>query len=272
MAVCLSGGVKGEENPADLLTKNVGTKLFLAHRLRLGFDEQHGQLVDALHLLAQLSLSKDRDLGERSGSYALLEVCCEPSPSLCVICRQKGVAYAGVVANMEEVRVFKQAQAWAQELRSKGVWLHVRVSTPCSSGSPLKAFTKTVTESDFLWEPIMRAAARYLKLGDAGSFELPLRNNIWQRVGTQQLLKSCRLSHAAEVCLRATGQKSKSGFSVGKRLRFVCTREKFAEVLHAKFGVCSCSQHAPMNDVDFHETGKHNNTLAAGILAAAAAW
>ena len=85
-------------------------------------------------------------------------------------------------------------------------------------------------------------------------------------------LKSCHLSHAAEVCLCATGQKSKSGFSVGKRLRFVCTRKKFAEVLRAKFGVCSCSQHAPMNDVDFHETGKYDNALAAGILAAAAAW
>ena len=52
--------IPGEQNPSDLLTKNVGTKLFLAHRLRLGFDEQYGQLVDALHLLAQLSLSKDR--------------------------------------------------------------------------------------------------------------------------------------------------------------------------------------------------------------------
>ena len=118
----------------------------------------------------------------------------------------------------------------------------------------------------------MRATARYLGLGNAGSFELPLRNNIWQRVGTQQLLKSCHLSHAVEVCLCATGQKSKSGFPVGKKLRFVCTHERFAEVLHAKFGVCVCSQHAPMNDVNFHETGKYNNTLAAGILAAAAAW
>ena len=37
--------IPGEQNPSDLLTKNVGTKLFLAHRLRLGFDEQYGQLV-----------------------------------------------------------------------------------------------------------------------------------------------------------------------------------------------------------------------------------
>ena len=112
----------------------------------------------------------------------------------------------------------------------------------------------------------MRATARYLGLGNAGSFELPLRNNIWQRVGTQQLLKSCHLSHAVEVCLCATGQKSKSGFPVGKKLRFVCTRERFAEVL-----LCSSSRRAPMNDINFHETGKYNNTLAAGILAAAAA-
>ena len=31
--------LKGEYNPADLLTKNVETKLFQAHRLKLGFDE-----------------------------------------------------------------------------------------------------------------------------------------------------------------------------------------------------------------------------------------
>ena len=262
--------IKGETNPADLFTKNVGTKLFSAHRLRLGFDEQYGQLVDALHLLAQLSLSKDRDSSKKVGPCALLEVCCEPASSLCEICRQKGVAYTGIVANMEEARVYKQAQAWAQDLRSRGVWLHVHVSTPCSSGSPLKAFTKTVTEADFMWEPLMRAASKYLKLGDAGSFELPLRNHIWKRELTQQLLSSCHMFHGAVVHLCATGQKSKSGLPVGKSLRFACTHEEFASELSARFGSCTCERHAPMLDVNYHETGNYNSTLAAGILAAAA--
>ena len=262
--------IQGETNPADLFTKNVGTKLFSAHRLKLGFDEQYGQLVEALHCLAQLSLHERRKQSAVSGSYALLEVCCMPSSSLSVICRQKGVAYAGIVANMEEARVYKEAQAWVRDLRNKGVWLHVHVSTPCGSGSPLKAFNKTVTETDRSWEPVMRAAIGYLKLGDAGSFELPLRNGIWKRELTQQLLLSCHMFHDAVVHLCAAGQKSKSGLPVGKSLRFACTHEEFASELSARFGSCTCEKHAPMLDVNYHETGNYNSTLAAGILAAAA--
>ena len=107
----------------------------------------------------------------------------------------------------------------------------------------------------FKWR---RCSPTFLPRGASNKYECATDATIHKtRVGTQQLLKSCHLSHAVEVCLCATAQKSKSGFPVGKKLRFVCTHERFAEVLHAKFGVCACSQHAPMNDVNFHETGKY---------------
>ena len=264
--------VKGETNPADMMTKNVGTKLFCSHRLRLGFDEQWGQLADALHVLAQLSLDGCSRLGAMPKPYAILEVCCEPLSGLSVVCQQKGVAYAGIVANMEEARVYRQAQSWAFDLRRKGVWMHVHVSTPCASGSPLKNFSRSVTESDYQWEPLMKAAAGYLKLGDAASFELLLRNEIWKRAGTQQLLKRFHLCHVTNVYLCATGHKSKSGLPVGKCLRFACTHGEFAACLDAKFGSCSCEKHAPMHDVIFSETGNYNSKLAAGILEAAGKW
>ena len=63
--------------------------------------------------------------------------------------------------------------------RQKGerFWVHLHVSTPCSSGSPLKRFSpETVTDSDLQWETIMTAIPCYFGFSvkpDSASFELP---------------------------------------------------------------------------------------------------
>ena len=71
--------------------------------------------------------------------------------------------------------VVAQAQQVVQAWRDKGCWVHVHVSTPCASGSPLKNFSEGPSDAEYEWAELMKAASRYLKLGDAKSSELPLK-------------------------------------------------------------------------------------------------
>ena len=89
--------------------------------------------------------------------------------------------------------------------RQKGerFWIHLHVSTPCGSGSPLKRFSsETVTDSDLQGETIMTAIPSYFRFSmkpDSVSFELSKYNSIWQRPQTVQTLTEGRLSNELPV-------------------------------------------------------------------------
>ena len=270
--------ISGTENPADLMTKCLGTRLYTIHRERVGLVMQEGP-VATLFELSQFHSRGDGELSELhiyAGSdekalIAVVEMCCPEHSTLSQACSRRGVPYIGIVGGGETQRVFKQARSLVEEWMNRGLWVHIHVSTPCSSGSPLKRFTRTTTEADFSWEGLSKYALKYLNLGCAGSFELPLHNDIWKRFGTQKLLREACLEFQAVVCLCATGVRSKSGAPVGKKLRFQCSHAAFARVLHDLFGECTCQSHANFNDVDFHATGTYSQALADGIVKAAAA-
>ena len=137
----------GTKNPADLYTKVLGTRLFRIHRERLGFCLQEGH-ISTVFLLSQLHL----EVGTGKPKVALLEVCCEPESALSHACAKAGVHYAGVASNMETSRVHYMAVECAEKWANR-VWLHVHVSSPCSSGSPLRNFSNNnnnkPTDADF---------------------------------------------------------------------------------------------------------------------------
>ena len=73
----------------------------------------------------------------------------------------------------------------------------VHVSSPCSSGSPLKRFGDgEPKDSDWEWYDLFPKVERYLKLGDANSFELPWNNDLEFRTLSKDF-EECRtqLSH-----------------------------------------------------------------------------
>ena len=86
----------------------------------------------------------------------------------------------------------------------------------------------------------MKAVPKYL-LGQSASFELPARNEIWQRQGTKKVLEKGGLRHEARVHLCRTGLKGRSGLPVGKQLKFMCTHHCMAQGLAKRFGVCMCT-------------------------------
>ena len=258
--------LRGAENAADLYTKNLGTRLFQEHRTRLGFITQDGH-VEALYMLSQLRVSPE-SMKESDEVAAVLEVFCSEDSALCQVCGSLGVPYCGITANAETSRVLAETIKVITAWKNRGLWIHVHVSTPCSSGSPLRNFVQRCTKSDLEWEALMRSAERYLRLGDGRTFELPKQNMIWKRWGTQNVLRASGLVYPVDVWLCATGVLSRSGLPVSKRLRFMCSHLECAQKLFDMFGSCSCQTHASFHDIDYTATGRYSKVLAEGLVKA----
>ena len=150
--------------------------------------------------------------------------------------------YVGITKNMQERRVLDEVKAFVELQRNSGRWLHVHLSTPCSSGSPLKHLNqkREQTEADKDCHSTIGSAEAYLNLGDSRSFELPKHNQIWQRSETQRILERCGLNYDAEVALCQTGLVNDDGTPIGKRLNSsqhllasqICSRESLG-LVHA---------------------------------------
>ena len=82
---------KGSSNPADALTKCLGSSIFGIHRAAMGFE-----VLDA-PLGAIMAISS---------GYVFIEVCCKPDSSISKVARRFGFLYIGVVENMEKKTVF----------------------------------------------------------------------------------------------------------------------------------------------------------------------
>ena len=167
----------GTMNPADLFTKNVNTSLLQMHRARLGFVV----VQDVPQGLFQLSLGthcKRRWPADGGMRIALLEACCAEESGLSRACHESNTPYAGVTGNMQMGRVFASAFDVVKIRRKQGHWIHVHVSTPCSSGSPLKRFQIVQQVSISCLE-----MADLLNYRDTTTFgEDTVRNRCWTRL------------------------------------------------------------------------------------------
>ena len=255
----------GVENVADLFTKCLPTKDYVKHRTTLGFEIDEVPMKDLQSVRDCLSVSGVHVTGQ---DIAFVEVCCDVDSALKRACRVARIPYLGVVKRMEDSDMFQQVSMFVRAQRETGYrWVHVHVSTPCSSGSPLKNFTATYTETDAIWPTLMKAAKGYLQLGDSKSFELPRYNNIWKRAETKELLQECGVTHTAEVFLCQTGLQTSNGYPVGKCLMFCSPSAGFCNTLTRKFGLCQCRQHGGFSETDWTQTGFYTKELAKGILA-----
>ena len=261
----------GITNMSDIFTKCLGSQLFYRHRLALGFEQREFPPEVVSMLLGDfgdVSVS-GVNVGRR---VAVVEVCCEPGSSLSVVTKKHGHPYVGVVKDMQSDLVLKEVSKIVKGWKDENIWVLVHVSTPCSSGSPLKRFSgDEPTLSDLEWEPIMRSVGGYLKLGSSRSFELPFHNQIWSRDLTRDVLEMGFLSHGCQVFLCQTGMKNREDMPIGKSLGFATSHFPFAKLLHDRFGFCRCKEHASISEVDFAATARYNECLAKAILQGARA-
>eukprot|EP00434_Breviolum_minutum_P037835 symbB.v1.2.033549.t1/scaffold4184.1/size56758/3 len=121
----------GVTNIADIFTKCLGTQLFERHRLALGFRHRDFPTVDPVLSLDEEELFLVEEL--QVGGIALVEVCCEPESSLSVESLRRGHRYIGVVKDVQSDELFSEVRKRVREFRQAGLWVHVHVSTPCSS-------------------------------------------------------------------------------------------------------------------------------------------
>ena len=253
----------GVDNPADLFTKCLHTREFMKHRTTIGFLRVDGPVQDLM------SLAPASEKG-----FVFVEVCCKEGSSLQKCCIDSKIPYAGVVKDVEFRGVQRSLGRFMTGHREEGSWIHMHISTPCSSGSPLKNFSSGETDADREWEPIMTGVLSLLEeecFPDSISFELPKTNSIWNRDVTKRLIERAGLKHSQEVFLCQALYRGKDGKPINKVLRFQTTHLSFAQSLGRRFGVCFCLEHAAFDQVGWSQTGYYNRTLARAIINAAKA-
>lgn len=270
----------GSTNVADLFTKCLGTRDFLRHRSVIGFVQLEGPVNELMALTHSFHVSAPADehvVGVRKGVNVTLkvlfvEVCCEKMSSLRQGCEKLGFGYIGVFSDMERIGVMRKVRSLVLDREAKGYHVHVHVSTPCKTGSPLCHFREKTAfdENEWKeWKQIMSCALSYLQLGHSKSFELPLYNNIWGRKETVKVLEESSIIFNSHVHLCRCGYVGRHGQPVSKVLRFSSDSETFCKALTERFGHCRCEgEHAPFSDVDYTKSALYSPVLAKGLLVA----
>ena len=185
---------RGTSNPSDLPTKCLGSSAFGSHRESLGFEMMNGPI---------LALT---DLGH---AFMIVEVCCSEDSSIFCVFKRLGIHYVGVTDKMEHDSTFRKVKEHVEYMNVKTFG---RMSSPCSSGSPLKRFGDgEAKESDWQWRDLFPKVERYLKLGNANSFELPWSNDIWNFALCRKTLKNSGHNCTTKVRLCKTGFVTKEG-------------------------------------------------------------
>ena len=164
---------------ADLFTKCLPSRDFLRHRSTLGFLTMDGPLNDLL----ELSVTSEKKV------LAVVELCCREGSMIQKACETSGIRYCGVTKDVQMKGVNLQVKRFIEEQKLLGTWVHMHISTPCTSGSPLKNFSgNSDSQADLEWKVIIDAIPSYLEgkvLADSVSFELPRNNAIWERPETK---------------------------------------------------------------------------------------
>ena len=136
----------GADNVSDLFTKCLPTRTFLKHRTTLGFLK----IEAPIHELTAMFVSP------KCAAIAFVELCCSANSMIRKACEKSGIPYCGVAENVELRGTQTGVSQFMSKQKGERYWIHLHVSTPCSSGSPLKRFSpETVTASDLQWETIM---------------------------------------------------------------------------------------------------------------------
>ena len=176
---------RGNVNPADLLTKCLGSAAFGYHRSALGFEVLTSPIQSLMNI---------------SNKFVFVEVCCRPQSSISQVCSELGIPYVGITADMEKKQVFSSLKLHLDKLGCKYKWIHV--SSPCSSGSPLRYLCRDVpTEADWEWFDLFPSVRQYMLLGTFSSFELPWFNAIWNYRLCKDTLKATGHNYATDVKL-----------------------------------------------------------------------
>ena len=146
---------KGVDNPSDLLTKCLGSAAFGIHRSTLGFQVCEGSLAGLVAVAKRF--------------LVFIEVCCRENSAICQACRDMGIQYIGISKDMEKRSVFSNLLETLKQMKPAKVYVHV--SSPCTSGSPLRNFSRddSVSKADVVWFDVFPKVAGYLKLGDHSS-------------------------------------------------------------------------------------------------------
>ena len=240
---------KGVENPSDLLTKCLGSAAFGIHRESLGFETLTGPLSSLVDSCKQ---------------RVIVEVCCRKQSNIQLACRKFGMSYVGVTENMQSERVFQEVRRYLLNFAHDHVFVHV--STPCSSGSPLRHLSGGSTSIvELEWFEVFPCVLKYLKLGKHSSFELPWNNEIWHHDLCKKVLKQAGHKYDVPVKLCMTGLCAKGGEPIGKVLGFTSTSESFVFALRC-FATCKCAKHASFMQVGWTETGFYTSKLADAIV------
>ena len=240
---------KGVENPSDLLTKCLGSAAFGIHRESLGFETLTGPLSSLVDSCKQ---------------RVIVEVCCRKQSNIQLACRKFGMSYVGVTENMQSERVFQEVRRYLLNFAHDHVFVHV--STPCSSGSPLRHLSGGSTSKvELEWFEVFPCVLKYLKLGKHSSFELPWNNEIWHHDLCKKVLKQAGHKYDVPVKLCMTGLCAKGGEPIGKVLGFKSTSESFVFALRC-FATCKCAKHASFMQIGWTETGFYTSKLADAIV------
>ena len=184
-------------------------------------------------------------------------------------CETSKIPYVGVFANMERSGVMNKLKEVTHGRRGQGLLVHVHVSTPCKTGSPLLRFVdkaELTSEEQREWEAIMKASLSYLELGDTRSFELPKFNNIWGRPQTVKVLEKANVTFEGIVNLCQCGYYGNDGLPVSKKLVFASNSQEFCGSLNKRFNKCKCEKHAALTTISFTQTGIYSPILARGII------
>ena len=266
--------IKGTANPSDMMTKVLDTRTFMKYREQLGFVRLEGVLAASQMMnpdwlegcLEPLTRSATKKADE---TLLFIELCCEENSSLRLVCGQRDVQYIGITKDGELPETVRRLSEQIEELKkSRRVEkIHCHASCPCVAGSPIRNFSSD-QGFDFRFadmEELVSMLPRYRKLCTSMSLEWPVINSLWKCEGVKKILDKCGLHFAVEVRLCQTGCVSRSQIPVGKRLKIVSTSENFAKAL-SHLSVCSCSEHASFNDVEWTSTGFYNKKLAESIL------
>jgi len=245
---------KGVDNPSDLLTKCLGTLLFVIHRSSLGFETCEGPLA---------SLTKS------FRNFVFIEVCWKSNSALSQEAKKKGMSYIGITDNMETVSVLKRVQKFLHKFGNPKVFVHA--SSPCASGSPSRYLKgEFPTGADFEWFAMFPWVSKYLALGHYSSFELPWTTSICKHHLTIETLRKNKHDYHTMLHLCATGAKAQNGQPIGKVLGITSNSKQFVLTLSKAYGQCTCeTAHAGMRDVVWSETVFYNNHMARTIVRAA---
>ena len=84
-------------------------------------------------------------------SLVFIEVCCRENSAICQACGDMGIQYIGISKDMEKRSVFSQLVETLKQMKPGKVYVHV--SSPCTSGSLLRNFSRddSVSKADVVW-------------------------------------------------------------------------------------------------------------------------